>query len=182
MTNASRTKLLIFALTVIFIAVCAFIILYKNNAGNSIFFSKTEEDKIIGEKEKVKVQRIIDGDTVELTDGRKVRYIGIDTAELGSAVNDNECFALEAAEKNRELTEGKNVLMEKDVSDTDQYGRLLRYVYLKDNTFINLELVKSGFAASATFPPDVKYQANFSEAEQKARAEGLGMWSACPDY
>jgi micrococcal nuclease len=125
----------------------------------------------------VKVSRVIDGDTVELEGGRRLRYIGMDTAELnqtGAAA----CFAKEAYEKNRELVEGKIVSLEKDVSETDKYGRLLRYVYL-DGVMINEKLVKDGFAKVATFPPDVKYMDRFRAAEKFARENNLGLWSKC---
>ena len=120
----------------------------------------------------VKVTRVIDGDTIEIEGGQKVRYIGIDTPELSS--NDN-CFALEAAKKNKELVEGKEVRLEKDVSEVDKYDRLLRYVSV-DNIFVNDYLVQQGYAYSSTFPPDVKYQDQFSKSQKEAVSEKKGLW------
>jgi micrococcal nuclease len=125
------------------------------------------------------VKRVIDGDTVELESGEKVRYIGIDTPETLDPRKPVQCFGKEAAAKNRELVEGKRVRLEKDVTDRDKYSRLLRYVYV-DKTFVNLELVKQGFALSYTYPPDVKYQDLLVAAEKEAREAGRGLWNSCP--
>lgn len=127
----------------------------------------------------IKVTRVIDGDTIELENGQRVRYIGIDTPETVDPRKPIQCFGVESAKKNRELVEGKTVRLEKDITDKDKYGRLLRYVYLGD-LFVNLELVKEGFAHSYTYPPDVKYQAEILEAERQAREAKRGLWRACP--
>jgi micrococcal nuclease len=119
------------------------------------------------------VTRVIDGDTIQVSLAGaiyKVRYIGIDTPEVGKP------WADEATEFNKELVEGKNVLLEKDISETDRYGRLLRYVYV-DETFVNAELVKYGLAWAKAYAPDTKYQACFEELEAGAREAGLGMWA-----
>lgn len=122
--------------------------------------------------------RVIDGDTIEVENGLKIRYIGIDTPELQSRGRQEQCFAKEAKNKNRELVEGKIIRLEKDVSETDRFGRLLRYVYL-DNVLINEYLVKEGFAFAATFPPDVKYADLFLKSQQEAREQNKGMWKIC---
>lgn len=130
-------------------------------------------------QEQVEVGRVIDGDTVELTDGRKVRYIGIDTPELGTAKQGAQCYALQARDRNRELVEGKTVSLRKDISETDKYGRILRYVYVGD-VMVNDALVYEGFARVATFPPDVAYADRFLASERSARQSGRGLWSGCP--
>lgn len=124
------------------------------------------------------VTRVVDGDTVELENGQKVRYIGVDTPESVDPRKPVQCFGKEASVKNEELVLNKRVRLEKDVSETDKYGRLLRYVYVGD-TFINLELVKQGYASAATFPPDVNYSGVFKEAEKEARENGRGLWGKC---
>jgi micrococcal nuclease len=118
------------------------------------------------------VSRIVDGDTIVLASGQRVRYIGIDTPELSPL----EPFAREATQANRALVEGKTLRLEKDVSETDRYGRLLRYVWV-DSTMINLELVRLGLAEAHAYPPDTRYQLLFEAAEVEARLKGLGMWS-----
>ncbi|TSC73032.1 MAG: nuclease-like protein [Parcubacteria group bacterium Gr01-1014_38] len=127
--------------------------------------------------EEAEVQEVIDGDTVKLADGRIVRYVGIDTPETGAGRRTVECFAHEATERNRQLVEGKRVRLEKDVSETDRYGRILRFVYLGD-VFVNELLVKEGYATAFPYPPDVKYREVFRAAERTARASGRGMWGA----
>jgi micrococcal nuclease len=87
-----------------------------------------------------------------------------------------EPWADEATELNKELVEGENVRLEKDVSETDRYGRLLRYVYVGD-IFVNAELVKQGLARAKAYEPDTKYQVYFEELEAEAREAGLGIWA-----
>jgi len=121
------------------------------------------------------VTRVIDGDTIDVTiygQSYRVRYIGIDTPEV---YPNEEPYGLEATLKNRELVEGKTVTLEKDISETDKYGRLLRYVYV-DDLFVNGELVRLGYAEAVSYPPDVKYQEVLSELEREARDEGRGLW------
>jgi micrococcal nuclease len=124
------------------------------------------------------VTKVIDGDTIEVEiEGKsyKVRYIGIDTPELHHPERPVEYYAQEAYEKNKELVEGKMVLLKKDISETDSYGRLLRYVYVGD-VFVNAYLVQHGYALVATYPPDVKYQEYFLELQREAREAGRGLW------
>jgi len=119
-----------------------------------------------------RVSRIIDGDTVVLASGDHVRYIGIDTPEM----NPLQPFAREATEANRQLVEGKTVRLEKDISETDRYDRLLRYVWV-DSTMVNLELVRRGLAEAKAYPPDVRHQALLEAAEAEAKLAGRGMWA-----
>ncbi|MBP7875931.1 thermonuclease family protein [Candidatus Woesebacteria bacterium] len=121
------------------------------------------------EEELFLVTRIVDGDTIELEDGEKVRYIGIDTPEK------SDCYSQEATSKNEELVLNKKVKLVKDVSNTDRYDRLLRYVYI-DDIFINQVLVAGGYAHASSYPPDAVHQDEFKEAERKARVEQNGLW------
>ncbi|MBI3323903.1 MAG: thermonuclease family protein [Candidatus Omnitrophica bacterium] len=134
-----------------------------------------------GARETSTVRRVIDGDTVELADGRKVRYIGIDTPEVrkkrdGRWVKEPDYFGLEAMEANRRLVEGKRVELELDVQPRDRYGRTLAYVYL-DGEMVNERLVADGYAKLLTIPPDVKYVERFRQALQQAKGRGLGLWA-----
>ncbi|MBI1833751.1 MAG: thermonuclease family protein [Candidatus Andersenbacteria bacterium] len=128
--------------------------------------------------EGVLVKRVIDGDTIELETGQTVRYIGIDTPETVHPSQPVGCFGKEASAKNTALVAGKRVRLEKDISETDRYGRLLRYVYVGD-TFVNDSLVRQGYANASSYPPDVKYQDQFRQAEQEARAAKRGLWGSC---
>ncbi len=122
--------------------------------------------------------KVIDGDTVELQTGEKVRYIGVDTPESVAPNKPVECFAKEAYEKNRELVEGKSAILVKDISDKDRYGRLLRYVYVND-IFINAELVENGYAKAVAYPPDVKFVSKFNALSENAKTNNLGLWGVC---
>jgi len=139
------------------------------NQVNMAFDTKTGPQKT----QEAVVYRAIDGDTVELVNGQKVRYIGIDSPEIE---NKTECFGQQAKTANANYVEGKTVKLEKDVSETDEYGRLLRYVYV-GNLLINEELIKGGYAKVATFPPDVKYLSRFKGMEKQAKDMKLGLWS-----
>jgi endonuclease YncB( thermonuclease family) len=124
------------------------------------------------------VTRVVDGDTIHvLIDGAeyRLRYIGIDTPETKHPTLGVEPFGPEASQANSELVEGKTVWLEKDVSETDRYGRLLRYVYV-DDLMVNEELLRRGLARVATFPPDVKYVDRFLEIQRAAQEGSLGMW------
>jgi len=123
--------------------------------------------------ETAQVVRVVDGDTIDVQTGGqtfRVRYIGINTPETGQPC------AAEATNHNAELVMGKVVTMVKDVSETDRYGRLLRYVYVGD-TFVNAELVRQGYANAATYPPDVAYADLFVQLEAEARTAGRGCWA-----
>ncbi len=126
----------------------------------------------------VRVERVIDGDTILVESGDKVRYIGIDAPEVASGRKEEECFASAATQKNKELVEGKMVRLERDVSEKDKYGRLLRYVY-QDDFFINEILVSEGYAKSVTYPPDVRYADYFLGKEKIASQESRGLWTMC---
>ena len=120
-----------------------------------------------------KVTQVIDGDTIIIKGGYRVRYIGIDTPEIYPEV---KAFGIEAWQANRRLVEGNEVRLERDVSETDKYGRLLRYVYV-DDVLVNAELVKLGLARAKAYPPDTKYQDYLAEMETGAREAGRGMWA-----
>ena len=125
------------------------------------------------------VLRVVDGDTIIVrVDGEqhRVRYIGIDAPEIANGDSPAKPFGLKATAFNQELVDGKTVWLEKDVSDVDRFGRLLRYVWLDDGRMANAALVEQGFASAVTFPPDVAYAAEFARLEQEARANQLGLW------
>ncbi|MHB1335252.1 MAG: thermonuclease family protein [Candidatus Humimicrobiaceae bacterium] len=119
------------------------------------------------------VTEVIDGDTIDLKNKMRLRLIGINTPE-------KDMYFYEEAKVFMEiLVLGKQVKLEKDVTNNDMYGRYLRYVYLPD-VFVNLEMVKSGFANAYTYPPDVKYTDRFIEAERTARENEAGLWQKSP--
>lgn len=123
--------------------------------------------------ETFEVSQIIDGDTIRLSTGERVRLIGINTPEK------DQPYYLEATQKLSQLIGNDRVTLKKDVTDKDQYGRLLRYVYVNE-TFVNLEMVKQGYAISYSFPPNTKYLDEFEEGEQEARNSQIGIWTPSP--
>lgn len=142
----------------------------------------TNTDLSNPERISARVIGVRDGDTIEVDLGRglikTVRYIGIDTPESVDPRKPVQCFAVEASNINKSLVQNRIVQLEKDISETDKYGRLLRYVYM-DGMFINRYLVEEGFARASTYPPDVKYQEDLSASEEEARLSGKGLWGAC---
>jgi micrococcal nuclease len=127
------------------------------------------------------VTRIIDGDTLEVSGGEKVRLIGIDTPETKHPSRPVECFGAQATEHATALMgPGTNVRLLYDVEPTDRYGRTLAYIYrASDGLFVNLEMVRDGFAATATYPPNVAHVEDFLAAEREARSNNRGLWGAC---
>ncbi|TSC90339.1 MAG: micrococcal nuclease [Microgenomates group bacterium Gr01-1014_5] len=129
------------------------------------------------ESGKVKVTRIIDGDTIELSDNTRIRYTGVDTPETG------DCYGASASKANSNLVLNKEVILETDVQILDKYGRKLAYVWLDPdqtgvkNILVNEELVKQGVARVSTYPPNVKYVERFQAAEREAREGQFGLWS-----
>jgi len=138
----------------------------------------------------VTVKRAIDGDSLELSNGERVRLIGIDTPE--SRYNTKlyrdaerqrkstaELLAMgkRAALFTSQLVEGKRVRLEFDVQQKDRYDRILAYVYLEDGTFVNAEIVRQGYAQIMTIPPNVKYQDLFLRLQKEARENGRGLWA-----
>jgi micrococcal nuclease len=139
------------------------------------FEEQAAEEQVLSEP--VIVVRVVDGDTFELENGEKVRLIGVDTPESVKSGTAIQCFGKEAASYLTELIGGKAVRLERDVSERDRYGRLLRYAYLGE-LFVNDFLVREGYAYAATFPPDVREQERFRDAQNEARAQGRGLWAA----
>lgn len=137
------------------------------------------------------VKKAVDGDTLKLSDGRKVRLIGIDTPEVhysnkllkdakksNKDVKDIQDMGKKAWAFTKKLVEGKKVRLEYDVDRKDRYGRTLAYVYLEDNTFVNARIVEEGYAQVMTYPPNVKYADLFVDLQRKARESGKGLWAA----
>ncbi len=139
-----------------------------------------------GETTAALVVAVVDGDTIDVQlDGgtvERLRYIGVDTPETVHPRRGVDCYGPEASSRNHELVEGRRVLLEKDISERDRYGRLLRYVWLTADdggVFVNAALVADGFAQVVTYPPDVKYVDLYLALQRVAREEGRGLWGGC---
>jgi micrococcal nuclease len=132
------------------------------------------------------VDRVVDGDTVRVRlagrDGTEsVRLIGIDTPETHGPGGLRECFGKEASARAAELLpRGTTVRLVRDAEARDRYGRLLAYVYRKDDDlFVNLAMAEGGYAAPLTIPPNVAHRDAFVDAAAEAREAGRGLWGAC---
>jgi micrococcal nuclease len=121
------------------------------------------------------VTRVIDGDTIYLSNGEKVRLVGINAPESGEP-----CSAESKGELER-LVLGKTVELEKDISERDQYGRLLRYIYV-DGFFVNEMMVNGGYAITYRYGPDTKYATLLEDAEDRAKSDEVGcLWQKSQD-
>lgn len=130
---------------------------------------------LCGCKSEFRVAKVIDGDTIELTNGKRVRYIGIDTPERYPP-RGPQYYGEEAKEANRMLVEGKKVRLEWDVIKRDKYGRLLAYVFV-DTIFVNAELLRFGHAKVYFIPPNVRYRTLFAKLEAEACSTQQGLWA-----
>lgn len=145
-----------------------------------------------GGYEAADVVRVVDGDTIVVRiTGRvegpgvgaaqvggeyRVRFLGIDTPESVKPGSPVECFGHEASAATAALLDGQSVRLVKDVEETDQYDRLLRYVYLGDE-MVNARLVVNGYAQVYTYPPNVRHADLFVQLEQDARNNDRGLWA-----
>ena len=127
------------------------------------------------------VERVIDGDTVELTNGERVRLIGVDTPESVKPNSPVEPYGKEASLYTQKHLAGQEVILRFDVETRDRYDRLLAYLYLPDGTFFNEKLVREGYARIMTIPPNVAYAELFLEAEREAREQNRGLWALNPN-
>jgi endonuclease YncB( thermonuclease family) len=143
----------------------------------------------VGPLEEAVVTRVVDGDTIVVRIGgqqMRLRYIGIDAPEMGDP--GPEPWGREATDANERLVAGQRVHLERDISDTDRFGRLLRYVWLRAQfndgtetwTMVNRELVSLGVARAVSFPPDVQHQEVLRAAEREARDAAVGLWGEQP--
>jgi len=123
------------------------------------------------------VTNVVDGDTVDLDSGERIRYLLVDTPELSS----DDCFATEARDFNQSLVLGKEVTLEYDVECEDRFGRLLAYVSV-DGREINSLLVERGFACVLRIPPNGADRVDeFQALEQAAQNGPAGMWAVCQE-
>ena len=124
------------------------------------------------------VKYVIDGDTIILKNGEKVRYIGIDAPEIDHENKHAEPLGYAARSFNRKRLGSKRIRLEFDHEKQDRYNRLLAYIYLSDGTFMNLELLRSGLATYLHKPPNLKHKDRFLQAQRKAMSESKGIWHA----
>lgn len=121
------------------------------------------------------VVSVVDGDTVDLDSGERIRYLLVDAPELSS----DDCWAVEARDRNVDLVDGKRVTLRYDVECTDRFDRLLAYVSV-DGREVNATMVERGYACTLYIPPNGEDRRDeFEDLEAAARAAGRGLWGAC---
>jgi micrococcal nuclease len=167
-------------LLVLLVVACALASCSRSSAGTN----KTAAGTTANTNGGATVERVVDGDTIIVhISGRRerVRFIGIDTPESVKPNTPVQCFALEASARTKALLPAATpVRLVGDVEPRDKYKRLLAYLYRsKDNLFVNLSLVRDGYAQPYTFPPNVAHTNEFVAAAADARQAGRGLWSAC---
>ncbi len=137
-----------------------------------------------GNPQTTRVTRIIDGDTIVIEGNQHVRYIGVDTPEIAHTKKDvSECYGNEATAYNKKLVQNKELIVSKDASWKDRYGRLLRYVYVTQNNkkvLVNEELIRQGYGTVLLIAPDIHKAPQLIFAQLDAMAHQRGMWSSCP--
>ena len=167
-------KLLIFAEAIFIFIFVILIILNCRITGEGILplpiENKTNDAISEFQDDYFNVTRVIDGDTIDIETGERVRLICIDTPEYYQDYYD------EATEFLEDLILGKEVKLVKDVSEVGKYGRLVRYVYLRDGTFVNELIVKSGYGEVYWYEPDTTLCYIIQKAENYAKRNDLGMW------
>ncbi len=126
---------------------------------------------------KVKVKRVIDGDTVVLENGERLRYAGINAPELHTAKGIPQPFAVEAYKLNKKLVEGKTLYLELSLRKRDRYGRLLGELYFENGTPVSAILVKRGFAFVCYYPGSGKYYQKYLPLQREAIRERKGIFS-----
>lgn len=133
----------------------------------------SERDLVSGSGEIFSVERIVDGDTIYLSNGEKVRLLGLNSPEKGF------CYYLEATEFLRNLIGDSEISLKSDKTnqDKDRYGRLLRYIYV-NGEMLNIKIVQEGYAKYMENYPII-YSSEFAEAENQAREAGKGLWGEC---
>ena len=160
----------------------------SETAGQEILGEQTVELSPLGELliqpefeqlEMAMVTGVVDGDTIIIDDNNRVRLIGVDTPETVHPQKEVECFGPEASAYTTSLLLDQQIYLEKDISEIDRYGRLLRYVWL-DGMMINQLLVRQGYAQVVSYPPDIKYHQHFLIDQEMAREAEMGLWGdAC---
>lgn len=125
-----------------------------------------------------RVTYVIDGDTIEIDTGERVRLIGINAPEISYNEKPSDCFSQEAKQKLSMLVDSKMIQLERDVTNEDKYERLLRYVWI-DNLLVNETLVLEGYAVVDVFQPDTAYVQRLYRAQHFARIKKKGLWKKC---
>jgi endonuclease YncB( thermonuclease family) len=122
------------------------------------------------------VKWVYDGDTIFLTAGNRIRYIGINAPEIDHEHQQAQPYGYQAKSFNKNLILSKRIRLEYDIDRHDRYGRELAYIFLEDGTFVNARLLKAGMAFYLYRKPNLKYDEILLKAQQEAMARKTGIW------
>jgi micrococcal nuclease len=145
----------------------------------------TKKVAVTGKVEHSKVNRVVDGDTIILQDGRTIRYLNVDTPETKKPGTPVQCYGPEASQLNKILVDGKELNLVADKESTDKYGRDLRLVFLIGSDTndpaqsVNAQIVKQGYGRSLIINPNNTFKETFQALEYKAKQSKLGLWGSC---
>ena len=130
----------------------------------------------------VRVKRVVDGDTIILESGERVRLLGVNTPETKHRTKQAEAFGKEAAEFTKRMVEGKLVRLEFDPNaiKQDKKSRTLAYVFLQDGTFLNAEIIRQGYGFAVRNSPPLRYEHDFIQLELNAKKHRRGLWRSAP--
>jgi len=126
---------------------------------------------------RVRLSKVIDGDTIELESGEKVRLIGINTPEVASRFSEAQPGGQQAKKRLKSMLRSPILLLEYDEQHYDKYDRLLAHCFLENGDYINQQLLKTGHAMLTLIPPNLRYAGSLRAAQAEAESKGLGVWS-----
>ena len=156
-----------------------------NYIDNGNVFKPLDDGTKRGYSEYVKISKIVDGDTAWLEDGRKIRYLNIDTPELPRPDQPEECLAQEAYQFNKQLLDDKQVYITYDKEHQDRYGRDLVFIFLDEKyadnieNSINAKIIEQGYGTVLVINPNDTYDTEFYALEREARTAKRGIWGSC---
>jgi len=187
MTRITKVTLITFLLGLTFVGLALNELQKSQNQKDSTQANVLESEST--ETNFYPVTKVVDGDTFKIQDQtteKTIRLIGLDTPETVHPTKPVECFGKEASNAAKQKLSNQKVKLLRDPtqSDTDKYGRLLRYVYLQDGTLFNQWMIKEGYGFEYTYNLPYQFQAEFKEAETQAQEEKKGLWKdgACDEY
>jgi len=157
----------------------------SSNIDNVITQPISEVNKTSSDVEEVKVNRVVDGDTIVLEDGRTVRYLNVDTPETKKPATPVMCYGEEASKFNETAVLGRRILIKPDKEDKDRFGRSLRFIFFvgADTSSIanslNAKMVKEGYARTSIYKPNDTYADYFNKLNTEAKKNKLGVWGNC---
>lgn len=177
MEKDAKLRILVFASVVVVLLALLLGWMITGDLGEKIVANNQQTSEISDDIETGLVSKVLDGDTVELSNKRRVKYIGVVAPK-------KQCFDVQATQKNSELVLNKTIRLEKDASNRDKSGKLLRYVYVNFENreiMVNDYLLSYGYVRLLSIPPDLKFERQFNISVNEANFQDRGLWASCPN-